>query len=143
MSGGTVNTSAVIASSTVLLARSAPSATALSTSRSVMIPVRRPSSVMSSDPVCWRHMRSAADRRVSDAVSVTMASVMTSRTCTALCSSIVLRRRRAHPMTGPDRPARRPTRSAGRPVRLGRALVGQQPASAPIAQWIERLPPKQ
>jgi hypothetical protein len=31
------------------------------------------------------------------------------------------------------------------PIRLGRAraLVGQQPASAPIAQWIERLPPKQ
>src|ERR1017187_7321122 len=50
----------------------------------------------------------------------------------------------SHPMTGLDRPARQPTRSARRPVRLGRARPGgHQPGQAPIAQWIERLPPKQ
>ena len=42
MSGGTVNTSAVMASSTEQRSGSAPSATARSTSRSVMIPVSRP-----------------------------------------------------------------------------------------------------
>jgi hypothetical protein len=78
MSGGTVNTSAVMTSSTEQRSGSAPSATARSTSRSVMIPVSRPSLVTSSEPVCCRHMCSAALRRLSAGDSVTVACVITS-----------------------------------------------------------------
>ena len=86
MSGETVNTSAVITSSTVAVARSAPRATARSRSRSVMIPASRSPSMTSREPVCSRHMRSAAERSVSVAESVTAAPVITSRTSTAMCS---------------------------------------------------------
>jgi hypothetical protein len=41
-----------------------------------MIPVSRPLVVMSSEPVCSRHIRSAAERSLSAGVSVIVASVI-------------------------------------------------------------------
>src|SRR5215469_4404380 len=76
-----------MASSTVVLSGSAPRATARSRSRSVMMPMSWSPSAMISEPVCWRHIRSAADRRLSCGDSVTVAWVMTSLTCTALLLS--------------------------------------------------------
>ena len=78
---------------------------------------------------------------MSVAESVTVASVITSRTCTALRSCPMADTRSCQPML-----ARGSGRETGSiPVRLGRARPRQAaaPPSAPIAQWIERLPPKQ